>query len=103
MAKFDSTVTAAVQNEREVELTTFGRKTGAPSRRILWAYGDDERVFVRSGGGLSRDWPQNLLDNGRGILHVGGVDVPVRAVHLDNVEAARQAGRLGRSKHAGPR
>jgi hypothetical protein len=99
MASFDPAVTAAVQAEREVELTTYGRITGAPSRRVLWAYGDDERVFVRSGGGLGRDWPRNLLANGRGILHVAGMDVPVRAVHLTDIEAARRAGHLGRAKY----
>jgi hypothetical protein len=92
-------VTKAVQTEREVELTTYGRKTGNPSRRILWAYGDDDRVFIRSGQGLGRDWPQNLLANGRGILHVGGFDVPVSASHLTDISAARRAGALGKAKY----
>ena len=99
MAGFDTAVTKAVQTEREVELTTYGRKTGKPSRRILWAYGDDERVFIRSGQGLGRDWPQNLLANGRGVLHVGGIDVPVSGVHLTDIDAARRAGNLGRAKY----
>jgi hypothetical protein len=99
VADFDGAVTAAVQREREVELTTYGRTTGKPSRRILWAYGDDTRIFIRSGQGVGRDWPQNLLANGRGILHVAGMDVPVRAVHLTDIAAARQAGALGRAKY----
>jgi hypothetical protein len=99
VANFDRAVTAAIQREREVELTTFGRKTGNPSRRILWAYGDDERIFIRSGQGLGRDWPQNLLANGRGVLHVAGLDVPIRAVHLTDISAARRAGALGRTKY----
>lgn len=99
MAGFDAAVTNAVQTEREVGLTTYGRRTGKPSRRILWAYGDDERIFIRSGQGLGRDWPRNLLANGRGVLHVGGMDVPVRAVHLADIGAARQAGNLGRAKY----
>jgi hypothetical protein len=99
MAEFDAAVTKAVQTEREVELTTYGRKSGNPSRRILWAYGDDDRIFIRSGQGLGRDWPQNLLANGRGVLHVSGMDVPVRAAHLSDIGAARQAGTLGRAKY----
>ncbi len=99
MAGFEASVTAAVQTEREVELTTYGRKTGQPSRRILWAYGDDDRIFIRSGQGLGRDWPQNLLANGRGVLHVAGMDVPVRASHLTDIAAARQAGMLGKAKY----
>ena len=102
MAGFEAAVTSAVQTEREVELTTYGRKTGQPSRRILWAYGDDERIYIRSGQGLGRDWPQNLLASGRGVLHVAGMDVPVRAVHLTDIAASRQAGRLGKAKYGGP-
>ena len=101
MAGFDAKVTTAVQTKREVELTTYGRKTGNPSRRILWAYGDDEHVYIRSGGGLGRDWPQNLLANSRAILHVGGIDVPVRAVHVNDIAASRKAGALGKAKYEG--
>jgi deazaflavin-dependent oxidoreductase (nitroreductase family) len=99
MAGFDPKVTSAIQTEREIELTTYGRQTGKPSRRILWVYGDDQRIFVRSGGGLGRDWPQNLLANGRGILHVDGHNVPVRAVHLTDIAASRRAGALGKAKY----
>lgn len=99
MAGFDAKVTSAIQREREIELTTYGRTTGKPSRRILWVYGDDERIFVRSGPGLGRDWPRNLLANRRGILHVNGMDVPVRGVHLTDIAESRQAGSLGRAKY----
>jgi deazaflavin-dependent oxidoreductase (nitroreductase family) len=99
MPGFDRAVIDAVQREREVELTTFGRKTGKASRRVLWAFAGDDRIWVRSGGGLVRDWPRNLLANGRGILHVAGVDVPVRARHLGDVADARAAGQYGRRKY----
>jgi deazaflavin-dependent oxidoreductase (nitroreductase family) len=99
MAAFDRSVIDAVTGEREVELTTYGRVSGSPSRRILWAYTDGERVFLRSGGGLGRDWPQNLLANGRGILHVGGHDVPVTARHVTDVAEARRTGQLARAKY----
>ena len=89
MAGFDPKVTSAIQSEREIELTTYGRKTGHPSRRILWVYGDDQRIFVRSGGGLSRDWPRNLLANGRGILHVAGMDVPLGDLPANALPAER--------------
>ncbi len=98
---FDASTISAIQTEREVELTTFGRKTGSPSRRIIWIYGDSSRIFIRSGGGLGRDWPQNLLANGRAILHVGGTDVPVMAVHVTDIAESRRAGELGRAKYAG--
>jgi hypothetical protein len=99
MAGFDPAVTSKIQSEREIELTTYGRKTEHSSRRILWVYGDDQRIFVRSGQGLGRDWPQNLLANGRGVLHVAGIDVPIRAVHLTDIAEARRAGAYGRAKY----
>jgi hypothetical protein len=99
MAGFDPAVTNAVQTEREVELTTYGRKTGAPSRRITWVYGADGRIFVRSGRGFTRDWPKNLLANERAILHVAGLDVPVRAVHVTDLAESRLAGAFAQAKY----
>ena len=86
---FDSTTYASAAREKEVELTTFGRKTGKPSRRIIWITALDGRIYVRSGLGMTRDWPKNLAANGRGILHMDGKDVPVRARHVTDVEEAR--------------
>jgi hypothetical protein len=99
VGKFDPSVIDGVASEREVELTTFGRSSGRESRRILWAYTDGERVFIRSGGGLGRDWPQNFLANGRGTLHVAGYDVPVEARHVTDLSEARRAGELAQSKY----
>ncbi len=55
----------------------------------LWIWEDGQRLYVRSGGGLSRDWPRNLLAHGRGILHFNGHDVPVRARLVTDVAEAR--------------
>src|SRR5579859_2594725 len=71
---------AAAAAAREVDLTTFGRKSGRPSRRTIWITTDERgRVHIRSGQGPTRDWPQNLLANQRAILHIDGRDVEVRA------------------------
>src|SRR5947209_6907060 len=64
-ATFDPAVIAAAQTEREVSLTTQGRKTGAPHQVTTWIATDGQRVYIRSGPGLGRDWPQNLLASGR--------------------------------------
>ena len=73
--------TAAVA--REVDLTTFGRETGRPSRRTIWITTDAlGRIHIRSGQGLSRDWPRNLLANPRAVLHINGNDIAVRARHV---------------------
>jgi deazaflavin-dependent oxidoreductase (nitroreductase family) len=87
MAPFSADVLDAAAREREVALTTHGRKTGNPHRTVLWVWGDGQRLFVRSGGGLGRDWPRNLLARPDGVLHLGGHDVAVRARHLATGEA----------------
>ena len=88
MAGFDQALLEASEREREIDLTTWGRKSGKPARVTLWIWGDGRRLYVRSGGGMRRDWPRNLLARGRGILHLAGADIPVRARHVtDPVEA----------------
>jgi deazaflavin-dependent oxidoreductase (nitroreductase family) len=100
MANFEQSVLDAIAREREVKLTTYGRVSGEPSRRILWIVTEDGKVYVRSGGGLGRDWPRNLLANGRGVLHVVDQDVPVRARHVTDRDEARHSTALVARKYA---
>jgi deazaflavin-dependent oxidoreductase (nitroreductase family) len=85
----DPSVLELAASTKEVELTTYGRKTGAPSRRIIWITALDGRLYIRSGLGLTRDWPKNLLANGRAVLHIGGQDWPMRARHVTDPAEAR--------------
>src|SRR5690348_16967886 len=74
---------AAAGSANEVDLTTYGRRSGRPSRRTIWITSDPAgRLYVRSGRGLTRDWPRNLLANQRAVLHVGDQDLAVRARHV---------------------
>ena len=86
---FDRSLLQTASQEKEVELTTFGRTSGKPSRRIIWITSLDGKLYVRSGLGLTRDWPKNLLANSRAILHIGGQDVPVRTRHVTDPAEAR--------------
>jgi hypothetical protein len=87
-AQFDQTVLDAAARQREVELPTSGRVSGRPARVTIWIGGDGRRLYIRSGGGMSRDWPRNLFSRGQGILHLAGRDIPVRARHVvDPAEA----------------
>jgi deazaflavin-dependent oxidoreductase (nitroreductase family) len=100
---FDPTLIATAAGAKEVEITTFGRKTGAPSRRIIWITTLDGRIYIRSGLGLTRDWPKNLVANGRAILHVAGQDVPVRARHVTDPTEARAMHAPVKQKYAAER
>jgi hypothetical protein len=89
MAEFDQTVLDAAARQPEVELTTWGRVSGHPSRVTIWIWGDGRHLYIRSGGGLTRDWPRNLLARGQGILHLANRDIPVRARHVVDPAEAR--------------
>lgn len=89
MAEFDQSVLDAAAHQREVELTTWGRVSGRPARVTIWIWGDGRHLYVRSGAGMSRDWPQNLLARGQGILHLARRDIPVNARHVVDPAEAR--------------
>ena len=99
MANWDQETLDAAAREREVDLTTWGRKTGTPTRVTLWIRSDPQRIYIRSGGGMGRDWPQNLLARGRGILHLAGQDIPVRARHVTDMAEARAVNAMGSDKY----
>jgi len=103
MSGFSPEVLTAATREREVGFTTVGRRTGAPSRVTIWVSpsSDGQRLFVRSGQGLTRDWPQNLLASGRATLHVGGFDVSVAARHVTDAAEARAVTEFVTAKYGG--
>ncbi len=89
----------AAGREKEVTLTTYGRKTGKPRTVTIWVSTDRRRVFVRSGGGFGRDWPQNLVARGEAILHIGGRSIKVKPRHVADPAEARAVSRLVRKKY----
>ena len=96
---FTAELLNAVAREPEVTLTTRGRKTAKARRVTLWITTDGTHVYIRSGEGMTRDWPQNLVASGEGTLRVGGKDVKVRPRHVDDPEEARATSHLARKKY----
>ncbi len=86
---FDPDLIETAARAKEIELTTYGRKTSRPSKRVIWITALDGKLYIRSGLGLTRDWPKNLLANGRAVLHMDGQDIPVRARHVTEPGEAR--------------
>ena len=99
MAAFSREVLEAASKEREVSLTVRGRKTGKPRRVTIWISTDGKRLFIRSGAGMKRNWPQNLVAGGEGELHVGGLHVKVRPRHITEPSEARVVSELHRAKY----
>ncbi len=102
MNEFSQEVIEAARNEREVTFKTYGRKTGKLSDVTIFVVTDGKHLFILSGQGMARQWPQNLAARGEGVLHLGGQDVKVKARHVSDRAEARRIAELYGSKY-GPR
>src|SRR5260370_1172577 len=60
VSTFKKDVIDAAAREREVTLTTFGRKTGKASDVTIWIATDGDHLYIRSGQGMRRHWPHTL-------------------------------------------
>lgn len=92
-------IVEAVARQREVRLTTIGRKTGKPHGVTIWIATDGERVYIRSGAGLKRDWPQNFVARGEATLEIGGRSTKVKPRHVTDLDEARTVSQLVRKKY----
>lgn len=96
---FSADVLEAAKRQREVKLTTIGRKSGKPHPVTIWITTDGEHLYIRSGQGLGRNWPQNLVARGAGLLSLGKTEVKVQPRHLTDPVEARAASELYRRKY----
>ena len=94
MGQFPGGVLEAVAKEREVGLTTYGRNTGKASTVTIWIVVDGHRVFIRSGQGLARHWPQNLLKRPEGTVQLGKRVVRFKSRHVTDAAEARHSSSL---------
>ena len=92
--KLKSDVIESAAREREVTLTTYGRKTGKEHRVTIWITTDGSRLYIRSGQGLRRQWPQNLMARGEGLLRLGNETVKVKPRLVSDPAEARAASAL---------
>ncbi|HYR50832.1 MAG TPA: nitroreductase/quinone reductase family protein [Candidatus Eisenbacteria bacterium] len=99
MGSFSHDVLRAVAREREVTLTTVGRKSGKEHRVTIWITTDGTRLFIRSGQGLRRHWPQNLIARGEGELQLGKLRVKVKPRMVTDPAEARAVSALYRKKY----
>ncbi len=96
---FSADVLEAAKREREVKLTTHGRKSGKPHPVTIWITTDGTHLYIRSGQGLRRQWPQNLVARGEGSLQLGKAEVKVAPRHVTDPVEARAVSELYRRKY----
>jgi deazaflavin-dependent oxidoreductase (nitroreductase family) len=101
VSDFSNEVIDAAAGEQEVTLTTYGRQTGKPSDVTILIVTDGQRLFILSGQGMVRHWPQNLVARGEGVLHLKGLDVDVKARHVTDPAEARRIFDLYPIKYGG--
>jgi deazaflavin-dependent oxidoreductase (nitroreductase family) len=99
MPGFSADVLQAAAREREVTLTTQGRASGKPRRVTIWLATDGRGIFIRSGQGLVRQWPQNLMARGEGALRLGKQEVKFKPRHVTDAAEARAVSELYQKKY----
>jgi hypothetical protein len=99
MAGFSDDVLKAAAQEREVTLTTVGRKSGKEHRVTIWLTTDGKRVFIRSGQGLRRQWPQNFITRDEAVLRLGKLAVKVKPKLVTDPVQARATSSLYTQKY----
>jgi len=99
MNEYSPDVLQAVAREREVQLTTHGRKTGKPRRVTIWIGTDGTRLYIRSGQGMRRHWPQNLLAKREGVVRLGKTEVKVKPRLVTDPAEAREVSAIYRRKY----
>lgn len=88
----DEGIQRALENDRVIDITTTGRKSGQPRRIEIWFYNVDGRLFL-TGKPYKRDWYANLLADPQLTFHLKNsakADLPARARIVEDEAERRQ-------------
>ena len=100
----DASTAAAVLRDHAdddcIDVTTIGRRSGRAHRVEIWFGLLDDVVYLISGNGPSADWYRNALAAGSAVVHVAGVDVPVAATDVTDIDERRRVGELMAAKYS---
>ena len=80
----DEQVKQALERDRTIDITTFGRKTGLPRRIEIWFHNLEGCLYITGLPG-SRDWYANLVANPVFTFHLKEsvqADLPARATPI---------------------
>lgn len=85
----DARIRQALANDRTIDITTIGRRSGNPSRIETWFYRVDDRFYLTGSPG-KRDWYANLTANPTFTFHLKGsakADLLARAQPIEEKDA----------------
>ena len=99
MAAFTKDLIDAAALEREVTLITQGRSSGKSRPVTIWISTDGAHLYIRSGEGMKRNWPQNFLARGEATLRIAGKAIKVRPRHVTDPDEARNTSHIARKKY----
>jgi deazaflavin-dependent oxidoreductase (nitroreductase family) len=88
----DAQVREALAQERTIEITTIGRKTGQPRRLEIWFHNLDGKLYITGLPG-QRSWYANLLAHPAFTFHLKGrvhADLPAHARAITAPEERRR-------------
>ena len=85
-------VEAALQQDRVIDITTTGRKSGRPRRKEIWFHNLDGRLYITGRPG-PRDWYLNMVANPDFTFHLkqsARADIPARATPIVDMAQRRE-------------
>ena len=87
----------ALKQERIIDITTRGRKSGEPRRKEIWFHNIDGRIYITGIPG-TRDWYANMIAEPDFTFHLKQsvqADIPARATSVrDEAERRRVLGAI---------
>ena len=88
----DEAVQRALKQDRTIDITTTGRKTGQLRRKEIWFHNIEGRLYITGTPG-SRDWYANLVANPQFTFHLkhsAQADLSARATAIRDREQRRE-------------
>lgn len=89
----DAKIKEALEKDRVIDITTTGRKTGAPRRIEIWFHNLDGKLYITGRPGRTRDWYRNMVAHPDFTFHLKNTvqaDIPATATPITDVAARRE-------------
>ena len=104
--EMNENIAKALKQDRVIDITTTGRKSGEPRRIEIWFHNVDDDIYITGSPG-TRDWYANMLANPEITFHLKRTtqaDIPATVTPITDANAKRDVlrkilAKLDRSEH----